>query len=192
MKERKKGWSRMKSWIIALFSALVLGILGAIFWELEHEHVGLLLWLLVAVALLWCCAQVSLHLYPRARQGRTRVLRHNRPRISSWVIALFSALTLGVLGVIFWLLGFENTGQLLWFLVIVALLWCCVQISLLLQPHDQQGSASRLDNKRPIAASWARSKTFLERFFPGASLRSGMYNKGSREAWDENESLPPH
>ncbi|GAC1407706.1 MAG: hypothetical protein NVS4B11_13660 [Ktedonobacteraceae bacterium] len=183
----------MRRWAIALLSAIVLGILALIFWELEYQHVSLVLWLLVVVALLWCCTQVavSLRLYPRNRQRRTRVL-NKRPRISNWGVALGSALLLGVIGIFSWLLGFESTSQLLWFLVIVALLWCCVQVSLLLQPRKRQGDAHNFDDERTSSKSWAAPKTFVDRFFPGASLPSGTYNEGNPDVWDGNESLPPH
>jgi len=169
---------RMKRWIIAFLGVLVLGILGLLFWELEYQHLSLILWLLVIVALLWGCARVavSLQAYPRALRKRTSASNSKKPRISQWVISLAGALLLGVIGVIFWRLGFETTSQLLWFLVCVALLWCCAQVSFLLRPSGPQEGPQ---------LQWS------EALFPGSSLRSGFYNKDNAEVWDGNENLPP-
>ncbi len=167
----------MKRWIIILLVVLVLSVLGLLFWELEYQHLSLILWLLVAVALLWSCAlvAVSLQAYPRALGRRTRVSPVKKPR--SWMISLGGAILLAAVGVIFWRLGFETTGQLLWFLVCVALLWCCAQVSFLLRPDGQQQARPQMQ--------WSES------LFPGSSLRSGFYNQDNADVWDGNEKLPP-
>jgi hypothetical protein len=82
-----------------------------------------------------------------------------------------------VLGIVLWQLGFENTGQLIGFLVIVALLWGCIQLSLFLRPSHR----FHTHNPQP----------YEEPLFPGTSLRSGFYNEGDAKVWDGNESLPP-
>ena len=105
-----------------------------------------------------------------------------------WIIALLSALALSVLAVLLRLLQLETTGQLLWFLGIIAFLWCAVQISLLLRPRDRNGRTTFSEG--PGGGSRGRPGSLLERFFPGASLSSGTYNKRNRKAWDENENLP--
>lgn len=164
-------------------SVLVLGILALLFWELEYQHISLILWLLIALALLWGCAQVavSLQAYPRSLQRRTRSASAKSPRVGRWVVPLVSAVALGILGVILWAMGFETTSQLLGFLVIVAFLWCCVQVSFLLRPRSQlsqQQGESQMQWSEPL--------------FPGSSLQSGFYNEGNPEVWDSNEKLPPH
>jgi hypothetical protein len=85
-----------------------------------------------------------------------------------------------VLGIIFWQLGFENTGQLIGFLVIVALLWGGIQISLRLRPSHRFRTHP---SSQPPA--------YDEPLFPGSTLRSGFYNEGDAKVWDGNESLPP-
>ena len=187
----------MNRWNIALLSACVLAILALLFWEYEYQHISLLLWLLVAIALLWSCAWVTVSLritpYQRRRQARlaqTSVqspvqsqmptpTRRRRPGTSS-SIALSIALVLMALGLIFWLLGFENTGQLIGFLVIVALLWACVELSLYLSP-------SRRFRARPQQVA----VPYDEPLFPGSTLRTGFYNEHNKKVWDGNESLPP-
>ena len=166
----------MKRWIIILLVVLVLSILGLLFWELEYQHLSLILWLLVAVALLWSCAlvAVSLQTYPRTH---TRVSPAKKPRTRPWMISLGGAILLAAVGVIFWRLGFETTGQLLWFLVCVALLWSCAQVSFLLRPDGQQQTRPQMQ--------WSES------LFPGSSLRSGLYNQDNADVWDGNEKLPP-
>ncbi len=170
----------MKRWSIALLSACVLGILALIFWEFEYQHMSLLLWLLVAIALLWGCAwvTVSLRVTPYARRGRVATPTRRRRLSGSGMLSLGIALVLIVIGVIFWRLGYENTGQLVGFLVIVALLWGCTQISLVLRPAGSTRTRPQQPYEQPL--------------FPGSSLRSGFYNEGNAEVWDNNESLPPH
>ncbi len=184
----------MKRQGMVLLAALVLGILGLVFWELEYQHVSLLLWLLVIVAILWCCAEVSVSLLlsPSARRTYARSTSQSRPRRSRWIGTLVVAVLLAGIGVVFWLLGFETTSQLLWFLVIVALLWSCAQVSFLLRPDDGGRRTQSGDSERPVSISWASKRTLLDRFFPGASMRSGIYNKGNEEVWDGNKKLPPH
>ncbi len=108
--------------------------------------------------------------------------------MKSWLVPLMGALILGILGVFFWLLRFETTGQLLWFLSIVALLWFFVYLSLLLRPRRHK----RRRDRRPGLRNWTSSNAFLERLFPGGSLPSGTYNRGDAKVWDENEHLPPN
>lgn len=170
----------MNRWMIALLSACVLGILALLFWELEYQHFSLLLWLLVAIALLWGCAwvTVSLRVAPYTWRGHAATPTRRRRSNRGGIIALCIALTLMVIGVIFWQLGYENTGQLIGFLVIVALLWGCIQISLVLRPVGSTRTRSHQSHDEPL--------------FPGTSLRSGFYNEGNEKVWDGNESLPPN
>ncbi len=105
-----------------------------------------------------------------------------------WIAALLGALALSALAVLLRLLQLETTGQLLWFLAIIAFLLCAVQISLLLRPRDRRGRTTVSEGA--TGGSRGRSRGFTERFFPGASLSSGTYNKGNKKAWDENENLP--
>jgi len=170
----------VKRWSVALLSAFVLGILALLFWEFEYQHISLLLWLLVAIALLWCCAWVtiSLRVTPYTQQRQTATPTHRRRPGRGGIISLGIALVLMVIGVIFWRLGYENTGQLIGFLVIVALLWGCIQISLLLRPSYSTRTRPRQSYDEPL--------------FPGTSLRSGFYNEGNEKVWDSNDSLPPH
>ena len=144
---------------------------------------SLVLWLLVVVAVLWCCAEVavSLSVFPPTRRRRVDTPHQSQPRRSRWIVTFVGAVILAGIGVLLWQLGFETTSQLLWFLVVVALLWCCAQVSFLLRPDERSASAS-----------WGRRRTWLDRFFPGASMRSGIYNRGDEEVWDGNEKLPPH
>ena len=169
----------MNRWNIALLSACVLGILALLFWELEYQHLSLLLWLLVAIALLWACAwvTVSLRITPYTRQRQTAAPPRRRRLGGSGTIALGVALGLMVIGIILWRLGFENTGQLIGFLVIVALLWGCIQISLFLRPSHRLRTRPQQPYDEPL--------------FPGTSLRSGFYNEGNPKVWDGNDSLPP-
>ncbi len=192
MTEEKKN-KHMKRQAMVLLSALVVGILGVVFWELEYQHVSLVLWLLVIVAVLWCCAEVavSLRVSPSARREHARSSKQPRPRRNRWMGTLVGAVIVAGLGVVFWLLGFETTSQLLWFLVLVALLWGCAQVSLLLRPDGRGRYTHNGDGERPVSASWARKRTVLDRLLPGVSLRSGVYNRGDEEAWDGNEKLPP-
>ncbi len=106
-----------------------------------------------------------------------------------WIVALLGALVLSALAVLLRLLQLETTGQLLWFLAIVAFLWCAIQISLQLRPQDHRGRTIISARATPPRSS-GKPRSALERFFPGASLSSGMYNKGNNTAWDENENLP--
>ncbi len=167
----------MNRWMIALLSACVLGILALLFWELEYQHLSLLLWLLVAIALLWGCAwvTVSLRVTPYTR-GHAATPTHRRRRGGGGLMSLGIALALMVIGIILWRLGYENTGQLIGFLVIVVLLWGCTQISLLLRPSHRTRTRPRQSYDEPL--------------FPGTSLRSGFYNEGNEEVWDNNDSLP--
>jgi len=170
----------MKRWSVALLSAFVLGILALLFWEFEYQHISLLLWFLVAIALLWGCAWVtiSLRVTPYTQQRHTATPTHRRRPVGGGIMSLGIALVLMVIGVIFWRLGYENTGQLVGFLVIVALLWGCTQISLILRPAGSARTRHQQPYEQPL--------------FPGSSLRSGFYNEGNPEVWDNNESLPPH
>ena len=92
----------MNRWNIALLSACVLGILALLFWELEYQHLSLLLWLLVAIALLWACAwvTVSLRVTPYTRQRHTATPTRRSPLSRSGMIALGVALVLMVIGII--------------------------------------------------------------------------------------------
>ena len=108
--------------------------------------------------------------------------------MTMWIAALLGALALSALAVLLRLLQLETTGQLLWFLAIIAFLLCAVQVSLLLRPQGRHRRTVISDGA--TAGRRGRSRGFLERFFPGASLSSGTYNKRSRQAWDENENLP--
>ncbi len=173
----------MKRQGIVLLSALVVGILGLVFWELEYQHVSLVLWLLVVIAVLWCCAEVAVSLrgYPSTQRKRARSSQRPRLQSNRQVRTLVGIGILAGLGVLFWLLGFETTSQLLWFLVLVVLLWGCAQVSFLLRPNSE----------RQVNASPARKRTFLDRFLPGVSMRSGVYNRGDEDVWDGNEKLPP-
>ncbi len=170
----------MNRWNIALLSACVLGILALLFWELEYQHLSLLLWILVAIALLWACAwvTVSLRVTPYARQRQMSTPTRRRRFGGSGTIALLVAIVLMVIGIILWRLGFENTGQLLGFLVIVALLWGCIQISIFLRPSHRFHRRSQ-------------QPAYEEPLFPGSTLRSGFYNEGNPKVWDGNDSLPP-
>lgn len=105
-----------------------------------------------------------------------------------WIVALLGALAFSVLAVLLRLLQLETTAQLLWFLGIIAFLWCAVQISLLLRPGDRNRRTTVSEGS--TSESRGRPRGLLERFFPGASLSSGTYNKRNRKAWDENENLP--
>lgn len=111
--------------------------------------------------------------------------------MKGWLTALLSTLTLATLGVLLWLPQFEAWKVLLWLLVIIAFLWSSVSISLLLRPRGRR-RLRVFNGTGPIVRSWSRSRNSLERFFPGASLPSGTYNRGYWKAWDENESLPAH
>lgn len=109
--------------------------------------------------------------------------------MKGWLTALPGTLALATLGVLLWLPQFEDWKLLLWLLTIIAFFWVSVSISLLLRPRDRR--RIRVFNRTgPIVRSWSRSRNSLERFFPGASLPSGTYNRGRWKAWDENESLP--
>lgn len=184
----------MKRQGIVLLCALVVGILGLVLWEFEYQHLSLVLWLLVVVAVLWCCAEVavSLHVLPSTRRRNTRTPSQPHPRSRRWIVTFVGAVILAGLGIVFRLLGFETTGQLLWFLVVIALLWGCAQVSFLLRPEGQGSLTRDGANERPISESWASKRTFLDRFLPGASMRSGIYNKGDEDVWDGNQRLPPH
>ena len=184
----------MKRQGIVLLCALIVAILGLVLWEYEYQHVSLVLWLLVVVAVLWCCAEVavSLHVLPSVRRRNTRMPSLIRSRGRRWMITFVGAVLLAGLGIVFRLLGFETTGQLLWFLMVVALLWGCAQVSFLLRPEGQGRLTRGVDNELPVSMSWASKRTFLDRFLPGASMRSGIYNKGNEEVWDGNQNLPPH
>lgn len=107
-----------------------------------------------------------------------------------WIIALLGALALSALAVLLRLLQLETTGQLLWFLSIVAFLWCAVQISLLLRLQVRKGRPAVFSSEGSHIERSGRPRSLVERFFPGASLPSGTYNKGNRKAWNENEDLP--
>ncbi len=111
--------------------------------------------------------------------------------MKSWQVPFIGALILGIVGVFFWLLRFETTGQLLWFLSIVVLLWFFVYISLLLRPRSHKRVRASANKRRPRFRNWTGSRALLERLFPGGSLPSGTYNKGDAKVWDENEHLPP-
>ena len=180
----------MKRQAIVLLCALVVGILGLVLWEFEYQHVSLVLWLLVVVAVLWCCAEVavSLHVIPTTRRRSTHTTQQLRPRRNRWIVTLFGAVILAALDFVLRLFGYETTSQLIWFLVVIALLWGCAQVSFLLRPEISRSN----DGERPISASWASKRTFLDRFLPGASMRSGIYNRGNEEVWDGNQNLPPH
>lgn len=184
----------MKRLGIVLLCALVVAILGLILWEFEYQHVSLVLWLLVVVAVLWCCAEVavSLHVLPSVRRRNTRTPSQSRPRRRRWMVTLFGAVILVGLDIVLRLFGFETTSQLIWFLLVIALLWGCAQVSFLLRPEGQGRLTRGVDNQRPVSMSWASKRTFLDRFLPGASMRSGIYNKGNEEVWDGNQNLPPH
>ena len=104
---------------------------------------------------------------------------------------LIGAVILAAIAILLRLLGFETTGQLVWTLVVVALLWGCAQASLLLRPEGQGRLPQEDDDEKTIRES-GRSRSILERFFPGSSMRSGFYNRGNEEVWDGNEKLPPH
>ena len=105
-----------------------------------------------------------------------------------WIIVLLCALALSALAVLLRLLRLETTAQLLWFLGIIVFLFCAVQISLLLRPRDRRGRT--VVSEGVTDESSGRSRGFVERFFPGASLSSGTYNRRSKKAWDENENVP--
>ncbi|GAC1503405.1 MAG: hypothetical protein NVS2B12_14420 [Ktedonobacteraceae bacterium] len=112
------------------------------------------------------------------------------------MVTLLGALILAFVGVVLRLLHVETTSQLLWFLGIVAFLWCAVQLSLQLRPRRQQGRVEAVsidphDLQTPVITGKPKPRSLIERFFPGASLSSGIYNRKSRHAWDENENLPP-
>lgn len=109
--------------------------------------------------------------------------------MKTWIVALLGALALSVLAVLLRLLQLETTAQLLWFLGIIAFLWCAVQVSLSLRPRGRDGRRTDV-SEGATGGSRGRSRGFIERFFPGASLSSGTYNKRNRQAWDENENLP--
>lgn len=110
-----------------------------------------------------------------------------------WIFALLSALALSALAVLLRLLQLETTGQLLWCLGIVAFIWCAVQISLLFRPLNREGRTIISDaTGSTITRSKGRPRSFLERFFPGASLASGTYNKRNTRIWNGNEDLPNH
>ncbi len=104
-----------------------------------------------------------------------------------WIAVLLGALALSIIAVLLRLLQLETTAQLFWFLGIIAFLFCAVQISLLLRPRDRKGRTAMYEES---TGEGRRSRGFLERFFPGASLSSGTYNKRNRKAWDGNENLP--
>ncbi len=186
----------MRRGVVALFGACVLGVLALIFWQLEYQHVSLVLWLLVIVALLGCCVQIAVSLSIARRRRRAPVVaKRSRSRSRQSILPLVSALALGLLGVVLWQFGVETTGQLFWFLVIVVLLWGCVQVSLLLQPRAAQswrGYEQDSTNTSTISTSWSAPQVVHDRLFPGTSLPSGMYNEGNEKVWDSNESLPPH
>jgi hypothetical protein len=180
----------MKRQGILLLSILGISILSLVVWELEYQHVSLVLWLLVILGVLWCCAEVAVSLRPSSstRRERIRTINRSRPSRNRWLLTLVGAIVLAGLGILFWLLGFETTGQLLWFLVVVALLWGCAQVSFLLRPDR----AGRRADEESISASRTSRRTLLDQFLPGASMRSGIYNKRNEEVWDSNENLPPH
>ena len=179
---------------LVLLVAFVVAILGLVLWELEFQHLSLVAWLLVICAVLWCCAEVavSLQIPFSTRRKRSPIPRRSRPRIHHWAVTLIGAVVLAVLSILLWLLGFETTSQLVWFLVVIALLWACAQVSFLLRPDWRARIMRSSDSETPISTNWARRRTFLDRLLPGATMRSGFYNRGNEEVWDGNEKLPPH
>ncbi len=181
---------------LMLLCAFVAGIVGLLLWEFEFQHLSLVLWFLVVVAVLWCCAEiaVSLHVLPSPRRRNARVSQRRRSRRSHWVEMLVGAVILGAIAIILRILGFETTGQLIWFLVVVALLWGCAQVSLLLRPEERERLPQSVDDERAVSESWVggRPRSIAERLFPGSSMQSGFYNTSNEEIWDSNEKLPPH
>ncbi len=182
---------------LVLFCALAAGVLAVLLWILEFQHLSLLLWLLVVVAVLWCCAEVavSLHVLPTPRRRRNvRVTQRARPRRSHSRVILIGALILIAIDVVLRVLGLETNSQLIWFLVVIALLWGCAQVALRLRPEGPEMLARGEDSGEETPDSWVsgRTKPFFERLFPGSTVRSGFYNKGNEEVWDGNEKLPPH
>ncbi len=110
--------------------------------------------------------------------------------MKGWLTALSGTLALATLSLLLWLPQFEAWKSLLWLLIIIAFFWVSVSISLLLQPRDRRRRTRVFNGARSIVRDWGQSRHLLERFFPGASLPSGTYNRGRWKAWDENESLP--
>lgn len=182
----------MRKGVIALLVMCVLGLLGLVFWQLEYHHISLVLILLVVFAFLWCCVQVAVSLGSQRRRKSHQTMSRKRGSRSQWLLPLSGAVVIAIIGIVLWQLGFETTGQLFWFLVVVALLWCCVQASLLLQPNasrNWRGYGQESDASGNLVAP----QIVHDRLFPGSSsLASGTYNEGNEKVWDGNESLPPH
>jgi hypothetical protein len=109
--------------------------------------------------------------------------------MKGWLTALPGTLALATLGVLLWLPQFEAWKVHLWLIAIIAFFWVAVSISLLLRPREWRRTRV-FNGTGPIVRSWSNSRNLFERFFPGASLPSGTYNRGRWKAWDENESLP--